>query len=211
MNIFDTFPRRDLNPEADQWGRTVEEKIYALESGVTAGQQSVDGLNRNTAATLQDLAKQLGLLDEQVQRIDNLFSKLPQGSQANISPTGFAVTGAGWRNIASVTFTAPSAGSFSIAANAVGRLRTTLTSGNFEVAYRLVARGTTGPTVEGAAWNPSGIVQNSFSLSWGWNFSVGDGEQVVVAIQANPQGTAIWNANAGTYVTLQADADFRVS
>lgn len=211
MSPFDTFPRRNLPPEADPWGRNVEGKIYELENQAVSGKQSVDGLNRNTASTLHDLAKQLGLLDEQVQRIDALFNQLPKGSQANVNPTGFAVTGAGWRNIATVTFSAPASGNFSISANAVGRLVSAVTTGNFEVSYRLMAKTLAGPTVAGAAWNPTGEVQNSFSLSWGWNLTVGEGEGVVVSLQANPEGTTTWATHPATYATLQADADFRVS
>lgn len=211
MNLFDTFPRRNLPREAEEWGRSVEGKIYELENEAVSGKQSVDGLNRNTAATLQDLAKQLSLLDEQVQRIDSLFNQLPKGSQANVNPTAFAVLGTNWRNIAAVTFPAPASGNFSISANAVGRLQTSSTSTNTEVTYRLMARGSAGPVIQGVAWSPEGEWQNSFSLSWGWNLTVGEGEDVVVSLQARPEGGTTWAAHPATYATLQADADFRVS
>ncbi len=210
MNTFDTFPRRNLPPESEPWGRAVEDEIYRLENGNVETDQSVNGLNRNTAATLQDLAKQVSRLDEQVVRLNNLYNQLPKGSQATSNQSNFAVLGSGWRNIASVRFTASATGRFSISANAVGRLQTTSTTGNFEVSYRLVSKSSVSPSTPGIPWNFAGAWQNTFSLSWGWEFTVTETESVEVAIQANPVDPANWPASSQTYATLQADASFTV-
>jgi len=211
VNIFDTFPRRNLPAEAEPWGRFAEEKVYALENAITTNGQSADGLNRNTASTLQDLGKQLEKLDAQVQRLNDLYGQLPKAFQATQNRTNFAVGASGWQNIASVSFTAPDTGKFTIGADAVGRLQTASTTTNVEVTYRLIAKTTASPTIAGIFWSPEGEFQNTFSLSWGWEIPVIQGESVAVAIQANPTNPATWPAHPATYATIQSNATFVVN
>lgn len=57
--MTDVFPRRNLPIEAEPWGRAHDERVIALEDGVTRLGQSLSGQNRNSASSIQTLADQV--------------------------------------------------------------------------------------------------------------------------------------------------------
>lgn len=59
MPSGDVFPRRNLPPEAEQWGREVEKRVQGAEQALEISQQSLSGLNRNTASSLSVLGAQV--------------------------------------------------------------------------------------------------------------------------------------------------------
>lgn len=61
--MVDVFPSRNALPGASaNWGRAVEDRVTDNERSLTILDQSVQGLNRSTAASLSDLAGQLTAL-----------------------------------------------------------------------------------------------------------------------------------------------------
>lgn len=63
----DVFPRRNLPPDAEQWGRTLETKAVSNEQGIEIVGQQVQSLNRNMASSLEVLAGQITDLAAQQQ------------------------------------------------------------------------------------------------------------------------------------------------
>jgi hypothetical protein len=59
INPGDVFPPRNLPDSSENWGRVVENRIIALEKAYLSGEQGISGQNRNTAATLEALARQV--------------------------------------------------------------------------------------------------------------------------------------------------------
>lgn len=55
----DVFPRRNLPGSAEQWGRTVEDRLVALEKLAIAQEQSARGANRSTASQLSNIQQSL--------------------------------------------------------------------------------------------------------------------------------------------------------
>lgn len=55
----DVFPPRDLPGRAEDWGRKVEKRIEDGETATNVLRGSLDGLNRNTASSLQVLGGQV--------------------------------------------------------------------------------------------------------------------------------------------------------
>lgn len=57
--MADVFPRRNLPDEAEQWGRTAEDRITNLDGSIVQLQQGLQSQNRNTASSLEVLAGQI--------------------------------------------------------------------------------------------------------------------------------------------------------
>lgn len=57
--MTDVFPRRNLPEDAEPWGRAHDDRVIALEDGITRLGQSLQGQNRNSASSIQTLAEQV--------------------------------------------------------------------------------------------------------------------------------------------------------
>lgn len=75
--MTDVFPRRNLPPDAENWGREFERRTVDTEKEVKSLDQSLQGLNRSTASSLQTLARQI--------------KQIPITDVAGIRRDGFAV------------------------------------------------------------------------------------------------------------------------
>lgn len=64
--MTDIFPRRNLPPEAEQWGRAHDSRVIEVEKTLVTLQQNVAGQNRNTASSLAELASQINDLSGRV-------------------------------------------------------------------------------------------------------------------------------------------------
>lgn len=204
MSVFDTFPPKNLAPESTEWGREVETRIFQLANGNKAGDQSIVGLNRTTAATLETLASQVKTLAEQVERVTEAYAALPAPVQASVNPTNFGVgiTGA-WNTIATASVTAPKAGTLRISAVGSGMLRSPSTSTNMELTARLVINGgDPSAVIPGNFESPDGTWRNSFFVPWGWSRGISAGETVSVSLQVNPVDAASWPGGTGSYAVL---------
>lgn len=77
MAVDDVFPRRNLPGEAEEWGRTLEGRIQSSELDVEVLAQSLKGLNRSSASSIEDIARQVQDIAANQQAI--------QVAQANIT------------------------------------------------------------------------------------------------------------------------------
>lgn len=87
----DVFPRRNLNPEAEPWGRAHDDRVLALEAAIGIVGQSVQGQNRNTASSLSVIAQQLQAIAEQQQTLINQQATL-SAQQTQLSDQQTALT-----------------------------------------------------------------------------------------------------------------------
>ena len=200
---YDVFPRRNLPPEAEEWGRTVEDRVYQAENRSATSDQSLSGLNRSSAATLENLA-------EQINRVEALYRAIPKATQQTKVETNFAVPGTGtWNTIASVSFTYPEPGTLSLSAIASGQLISPSTSTLMGCNYRIVATGLPPSHVApGLYATPGGTWVNNFMLSWGWAIPISGSSAVTVSLQANPQDGASWGGGTGSYAVLSVFGTF---
>src|SRR5690606_34306475 len=80
----DVPPRRNLPGEAEQWGRWMEDDQNLLKGAVISQGQSLQGLNRSTAASLASISDQLTAisgvlttLSDQQTQLTNQVDALP--------------------------------------------------------------------------------------------------------------------------------------
>lgn len=206
----DVFPRRNLNPEAEEWGREVERRIQQAENREMGTTQSVSGLNRASAANFESLAEQLRLLDLQVQRVDDLYGALPKGDQETSVVSNFALT-SGWNTVTYVTFYPERAGIMDVSVTAHGQLRSGSTSTNMQAQIRVsVHPGTfqASPAMPGLAATPDGTWINNMMIGYGWTVAVDPNIPVNVAVQVFPTDPASWGSGTGSMMTLTAFATF---
>lgn len=88
----DVFPRRNLNPEAEPWGRAHDDRVLALESAVGIVGQSVQGQNRNTASSLSVIAQQLQTIAEQQQTLIDQQAELSAQQTSLTNTVNFLAT-----------------------------------------------------------------------------------------------------------------------
>lgn len=87
--MVDVFPRRNLPPLAEQWGREVENRVVSSEGSIESLQQSLSGQNRNTASSLSVLARQVSdLLGRVSHSLSSSDSQSWTSSQPNNQPWG---------------------------------------------------------------------------------------------------------------------------
>lgn len=213
MNLYDTFPPRNLSPESTEWGRRVEEVLFSLANGNASSSQSVSGLNRTTASSLEDLARQLRDLDTQVKRIDEANRNLPAVVQGISNPSNFAVpVSGGWNTVASVSVVAPKAGTMRVSVIGSGMLRSPSTSTNMEASARVVLDTLVSPAIPGNFESPDGVWRNSFYVPWGWNVSpISAGQTLTFSLQVNPVDGASWPGGSGSYAILSVNGAISAS
>ncbi|MCK9603158.1 MAG: hypothetical protein M0R66_02080 [Candidatus Omnitrophica bacterium] len=66
INPGDVFPQRNLPGDAEKWGRTLEDRVIALEKAVLADRSSILGTNRNIAATTANIEARFQALTSNV-------------------------------------------------------------------------------------------------------------------------------------------------
>lgn len=59
INPQDKFPKRDLGGDSEKWGRTIEDRIIALEKAALGGGTSIQATNRALASSTASLADQI--------------------------------------------------------------------------------------------------------------------------------------------------------
>lgn len=207
--MTDIFPRADLPGPAQPWVREVEKRIYQGENGVSSSDQSILGLNRNTASTLETLADQVRELDTQVTRVQELYDALPTANQRTETFLNFGLSSSSWNNIGSITFVPPKRGIFTVSAIASGQLVSGSTSTNMECEFRLSrGGGDTSPVIPGLYATPDGTWVNNFVLNWGWTVEVAPETPLVITLQADPVDPASWGTGTGSYAVLSGFATF---
>lgn len=68
--MVDVFPRRNLNPDAEQWGRALETKTVSNEQAVEILGQQLQSQNRNIASSLSVMAGQIERVVEQQEELE---------------------------------------------------------------------------------------------------------------------------------------------
>lgn len=209
MNENDTFPESNLPPESQPWRRALEARFYELINILNANGQDIQGLNRNAASTLEDLAKQVRELEIQVQRVNDLYNALPVAFQRTASASNFGLSSSSWNTVATITFDPPRKGTFMIDAVASGQLVSASTTTNMEVEVRLLRGTDAGPVTPGLAATPDGIWVNNFISQWGWSGVATDPDHPVsISVQIDPVDPASWGSGTGSFVVLSGSATF---
>ena len=200
----DVFPLRNLPTDAEEWGRTVEDRIYQAENALAGSKQSLSGLNRATGSTLENLAYQIS----EVQRLYNL---IPVAYQRTSNVSNFAVptTGA-WNTIATTSISLYRAGTLSLTAEGAGQLVSGGSSTLMTASYRLlVTSGSASTEVPGLFASPTGTFVNNFKVTWGWTVPVTvETPTITVTLQCKPGDGASWPAGTGSYAVLTAFGTF---
>ena len=207
MNPYDVFPRRNLPPEAEEWGRKAEERIIDIENRVLMADGIARGTNRGDAASMGALARQVDALAAQVQRINEVYLELPKAYAYNASATNFGI-GAGWQNIATIQVTPPQSGIVTLTASASGQARSNTTTETVQVNWRLAFGSNTSPVTPGLWSTPDGVWRSSFFFQYGWNYAVSEGVPITVALQAAPSAASAWPSGTGSYAALTVNATF---
>src|SRR5690606_38996864 len=91
---------RNLPDPAEDWGRVVEKRIRGVEFAAMTTKQSTSGLNRTTAASLEELARQLHSLQE-------VYRITPKPAQAVTRATNFGLTASSWNTVVTTSVRAP--------------------------------------------------------------------------------------------------------
>lgn len=208
MNPEDTFPRRELPPEAQEWGRKVEDALYELSNRVNGNGDATLGLNRNTAASLETLAGQVRTLSDQVTRVNDLYNSLPIAFQRTDTNSGFGLSSAGWNTVASISFVPPSNGTLMVTASMSGQLVSDSTDTNMEIEVRLLRGTGPSPEVPGLPASPDGVWVNNFTTQWGWSVNADPDRPVVIQAQIDPVTSASWGSGTGSFVVLSGFATF---
>lgn len=90
--MADVFPRRNLPPDAEQWGRTLETTTANNSQSIEVLAQSAQAQNRNTASSLEVLAQQITSLSAQQEELQSQQAEL-EAQQVALSSQQAALTG----------------------------------------------------------------------------------------------------------------------
>jgi len=203
MNPNDVFPRRNLPDLAEPWGREVEKRIRGVENAAVTTKQSAAGLNRTTAASLEDLARQL-------RRLQEVYDAIPKPAQSTNTATNFGL-GAGWNTVVTASLLVPEgARRVNLMALGSAHLLTQTSPGSpGDVNHRLSFAGVgTSPTLTGAWFLGFDRYEASISPKYTWSATVIPEETISVSLQVDPVSDGIWPSGTGSYAVLALFATF---
>lgn len=158
-------PARNLPPDAERWGRWVEDGLGSLGQSVTESAQG-------TINTLNGLNATLGQLSGQITTLNNVVSALP----LTVTGTGYSADvtgGASWTNVATATVAVPSGktqGSFFVSAQTFNTPTAVSAS-----AFRLVSGAWISPTFPASQYysgSPHHYAFGSYATSFAASGSV---------------------------------------
>lgn len=210
MNINDVFPRRNLpGPDAEQWGRVVEERIQNLEFGTVVQDQRVSGENRASASSLEELSRQLQRLADQRAQLEAAILALPRTVQSTTQTSWFGLA-AGWNTILTSTITVP-AGMTQAKILVIGSAQavSTTTVGNVESNYRLNLSGVGNSPESPSPWFAgNGDFRSIITPSYGWNLTVTPGSTITASLQVDPYDASSWPPHGESYAVLTIQGTF---
>lgn len=195
----DIFPPKDALPGSSlNWGRAVETRIRELERSMTSLRQDADGLNRATAASLQDMSGQLTTLSTMISRLTNasqVFYADSGTSAASVSPGT-------WFPFPPTTSASSGSGKFRISVSASGN--DGIAFAGFETAGYPRTR-MVGGTPEAALARVSvlGAASALGSASKEWVVSLTPDEEHVFSAQVLGAGGSLASYIMGVSITVQ--------
>lgn len=201
MNPFDVFPRRNLPPESESWGREVERRIVEAENMALGSTQDVSSQNRTSASLLSSLALE-------VERVDRMVRSIPKPVQRVAQFENFAIPSTSWVTIGSLTITPPSGSTAGVInVNATGQLKSPVTGQLVGTRIRLVRGGDASPAIPGDWSVPDGVYRSSFSLAYGWSVS-GSDDPITISLQVSPESASMWPGGTGSYAVMTGFGTF---
>lgn len=200
--MADVFPRRNLPPLAEQWGREVESRVVSAESNIESLQQGLSGQNRNTASSLSVIA-------QQIQALTNVVNAIPIQITSIDRATNISATSSSFVTKASVTMTVPE-GKTTASVLGVGavRITDTATGGLTSSDARVVISGEDGGSFPAAKDAAVSQVINVLNAQHARTFSVTPGDTFTVAIQVSALNSSAFPANAANFAQIAAIATF---
>ena len=195
--MTDVFPRRNLPGEAEQWGRAHDERVIALERENVTLRQSLNALNRSTAATLSNLARQL--------------NAMPIVWVGAFSQTGFGLNTVGWHTVAEVKVTVPPGRETASVVAVAGGAAADLTSGGLTTAEAriIIAGSIVSPRFSAAKDSGASVVNNVISASYGvGDMSTALVPEFTVQFQMTGLNPSAFPPAAENYASLTVTATF---
>ena len=202
MNPTDVFPRRNLPGAAEEWGRTVEQRIRGVEYAAITNRQSTSGLNRTTASNLEELSRQIAELEA-------VYDSIPKPSQASDTSSGFGLS-AGWNTVVSVSLAVPKGMKrVDLVAIGSGQLVSNTTTTTVASQSRLTFPGVgSSPAVPGAWFTGYGDYRTVMVPTYSWRTNVTPGDILTINFQVNPADASAYGPNASSYAVLSVLATF---
>lgn len=193
--MVDVFPRRNLPPLAEQWGREVENRVVSNEGSIESLQQGLSGQNRNTASSLAVIAQQINSIPIQTTELNRV--------------SGISATSSSFVTKASVTVTVP-AGKTTAAVLGIGaaRITDTVTGGLTSSDARIVISGQAGGSFPAAKDAAVSQVINVLNAQHARTFSVTPGATFTVSIQVSALNSSAFPANGANFAQISAIANF---
>lgn len=200
--MVDVFPRRNLPPLAEQWGRDVESRVVSLERGTETNAQGLAGQNRNTASSLSVIAQQIQALTDVVNAIPIQITSIDR-------TTNISATSGSFVTKASVTVTVPDGKTTaSVLGIGAARITDTVTGGLTSSDARVVISGDAGGSFPAAKDAAVAQVINVLNAQHARTFSVTPGSTFTVDIQVSALNPSAFPANAANFAQISAIATF---
>lgn len=204
MNPNDVFPLRNLpNSEAEEWGRVVEKRIRNVEYAAQTTRQSASGLNRTTAASLQDLARQ-------IEQLQALYAATPRPAQSTNLATNFGLS-SGWNAVVSASIPVPLnvTNANLLAVASAHTITQTSPPSPGDMSHRLTLSGVgSSPTMASAWFLGNDRYEADMSPSFTWNLTVTPGGILTVNLELDPISDGIWPSGTGSYAAIALLATF---
>jgi len=208
MAVDDVYPRRNLPGTSEDWGRALETDVVGTKKALEIVGQNIGAQNRATAASLQELSRQIVSLYETIDSIP--VTVADSDTVSPISSTTLA-----WVTKATVNLTVPeNKTSCVLFAGASLALLDTVTGGIAAPPYaRILVESTTAlPIPNGVpATKDAGAsnVNNVVSFSGTHSLSVTPGDTVTVELQVQVyHASAYGTASSSNFATLAVQATF---
>lgn len=100
----DVFPRRELG-SSDHWGRIVEQRIEAVSKVKEISELNLFGTSRANSAGAEELARNLRLLEDQIEQTRQLVAQLPATGSAASYASNFTLS-PGWQTVTTASIPA---------------------------------------------------------------------------------------------------------
>lgn len=195
--MVDSFPRRNLSPESEEWGREVETRVNTLQALADGLLNSTGGLNRTSASTLGELSFQLS-------ELERLYQTIPRNQAATSHSSGFAV-GAGWTTVTKLTLSDSEASHGNVVAVVGGLLVSGAGSSLVGTESRLLLNGSTASPIYPGAYFPNTLWYTPLLPTFAWEFT---GNSATVEYQIRAEDAAMYPAGTASQVSLSLSATF---